>query len=105
MGRHDVTSLILVADPNNVSSLKPEVTKIINNFSYIEGKKYSDYIPGKDKIAEYGLTALIAGGAGAAATKLGLFAKILILLKKFWIILFAPIIYLYNKLKSKLSGK
>ena len=29
-----------------------------------------------DKVAKYGLTALVAGGAGAAAMKLGLFGKL-----------------------------
>jgi uncharacterized membrane-anchored protein len=36
-----------------------------------------------DRIAEYGLTALVAAGAGAAAVKLGLFAKLGKLFAKF----------------------
>lgn len=39
---------------------------------------YADFVPGKDKVAEYGLAAIIAGGAGTVAVKaakVGLFVK------------------------------
>src|SRR5262249_61752461 len=42
------------------------------------GARYEDFQEGKDRVAEYGLAALVAGGAGAAALKLvkvGLLAK------------------------------
>jgi len=34
-------------------------------------------------VAEYGLTALVAAGAGAAAVKLGLFSKLIAFMGKF----------------------
>jgi uncharacterized membrane-anchored protein len=89
LGRNGVTSINLVIDPKRLATAKPALEKLIANYSYIPGKQYSDFIPGKDKAAEIGLTALIAGGAGAAAVKTGFFAKfflpILIALKKLWI--------------------
>ena len=45
----------------------------MEGFSYKSGKTYAEFRSG-DKVAEYGLAALVAGGAGAAAVKLGLFA-------------------------------
>lgn len=101
LGRLGVTSVTLVGDPENIKSIKLELDKILANFSYVVGKKYSDYIPGKDKVAELGLAALIAGGAGAAASKLGLLAKILILFKKFWFIILAPVFWVYKKIKNR----
>jgi uncharacterized membrane-anchored protein len=47
----------------------------MQGFSYKSGKTYAEFRPG-DKIAQYGLAALIGGGAGAAAVKLGLFGAL-----------------------------
>ena len=71
LGRHGVTEVVLVTGPEKLRSLKPEVENTIANFTYKRGKKYADFVQG-DKLAKYGLTALIAGGAGAAAVKFGL---------------------------------
>ncbi len=71
LGRHGYTSAILVTDPLTLYSDKQEIENIIANFSYKKGKRYAEYVQG-DKVAKYGLTALIAGGAGAAAVKFGL---------------------------------
>jgi uncharacterized membrane-anchored protein len=45
---------------------------LLQNYSFNEGEKYSEFRSG-DKIAEYGLSALIVGGAAAAAVKTGAF--------------------------------
>ncbi|MCL1468777.1 DUF2167 domain-containing protein [Argonema galeatum] len=91
LGRYGVTSINLVVDPEKFATAKPEVEKLIENYTYLAGKQYSEFIPGTDKVAEIGLTALIAGGVGAAAVKTGLFAKFLlflaVVLKKVWFFL------------------
>lgn len=91
LGRNGVTSINLVTKPENLAKVKPELDKLISNYTYLPGKQYSDFVPGKDKVAEIGLTALIAGGVGAAAVKTGILAKIAIFLgfalKKLWILL------------------
>ena len=84
LGRGGVTEVTLVAGKDEMEKAKPNLETIVSKYSYKEGKRYSDYIKG-DKVAEIGgLAALIAGGAGAA--KVGLLAKILIGLKKLWIL-------------------
>ena len=92
LGRDGVTSINLVVNPENLPTAKPELEKLIENYTYVEGKRYTDFIPGKDKVAEIGLTALIAGGTGAAVVKSGFLTKILLFLvvglKKVWVILF-----------------
>lgn len=72
LGRTGYMSVVLVADPEELSGVLPEVKQILNGFSYKTGKRYAEYIQG-DKLAGIGLTALIAGGAGAAAANTGLF--------------------------------
>lgn len=75
LGREGVTSVTLVADPKDFAALKPEVERLLGGFEYLDGKRYADFRSG-DKLAGYGLTALVAGGAGVAAAKLGLFSKL-----------------------------
>lgn len=72
LGRHGYMSAILVTVPSALDSDRQEIENIIANFSYKKGKRYAEFVQG-DKVAKYGLTALIAGGAGAAAVKFGLF--------------------------------
>ena len=42
----------------------------LKNFDYVSGEKYSEWKQG-DKVAAYGLGALVLGGAAAVATKKG----------------------------------
>lgn len=73
LGRSGYISATLVTDPGALQADLPHVQTLLSGFSFERGKRYADFVNG-DKVAEYGLTALIAGGAGAAAVKLGLFA-------------------------------
>jgi len=71
LGRKGYMSVVLVTKPSNLSSFKFEVEGVIANFSYKRGKRFADFVQG-DKLAKFGLSALIAGGAGVAAVKFGL---------------------------------
>ena len=71
----------------------------MSTFAYEQGNRYYEWVKG-DKIAGYGLTALIAGGAGAAAAKLGLFAKLGKFLIKIWYLVVAAIIGIFNVIKG-----
>ena len=81
LGRHGYMSVTLVDEPAKLARSKPEVEKVLAGFSYNTGRSYAEFVPG-DKVAEYGLVALVAGGAGAAAVKLGLFAALFKMLAK-----------------------
>jgi uncharacterized membrane-anchored protein len=73
LGRDGYMSITLVDSPAKLAASKVEVAALMSGFSYKAGKTYAEFRPG-DKIAEYGLAALVTGGAGVAAAKLGLFA-------------------------------
>jgi uncharacterized membrane-anchored protein len=116
LGRYGVTSITLVTDSEDLEKIKPQLEMIITGYSYNKGKTYAEFIPGKDKVAELGLTALIAGGLGAAAVKTGILAKLLMSLKgiliflifglkKLWFIAIAGIVALFNKLFGKKQDK
>jgi hypothetical protein len=60
--------------PAQYSQVLPQFDQLVGGLKYREGHRYSDYVSG-DRVAGYGLTALIAGGAGALAVKTGLLMK------------------------------
>jgi len=61
---------------------------LLDATTFAKGQRYEDFDSKKDKVAEYGLAGLIAGGAGLAALKL---AKIG-LIAKFWNVILAALI-------------
>jgi len=78
LGRYGYASLNLIDGPDTIEASKPEVKKMLVATTFNNGARYEDFDSSKDKVAEYGLAALVAGGAGAAALKLvkvGLLAK------------------------------
>lgn len=71
LGRRGVTSATLVADAAALDPAVDEFKEVLTGFDYNEGEAYADVQEG-DKMAEYGLAALIAGGGAAIAAKSGL---------------------------------
>ncbi len=75
LGRRGVTEVTLIADLDVLDEAIPALSEILEDYSYKAGGSYAEYRKG-DKIAKYGLTALVAGGAAAVALKSGLLAKL-----------------------------
>ena len=75
LGRGGVLKVDLVSDPGTFEGALSAFDSIIGGTSFVAGQRYAEWRQG-DKVAAYGLTALVAGGAGAAAVKLGLFGKL-----------------------------
>jgi uncharacterized membrane-anchored protein len=74
LGRHGYMNVDLILSPEQLESVVPRFDALIAGFTYVPGQRYAEFRQG-DKLAGYGLTALIAGGAGAVAMKSGLLAK------------------------------
>ena len=75
LGRGGVMHVDLVTGDEQLDAAVPAFEAMLTGFTYVEGQRYAEWRDG-DKMASYGLTALVAGGAGAAAVKLGLFGKL-----------------------------
>lgn len=75
LGRGGVTEVLLVVSPEGLHKSVAEFKDKIQGFKYNSGEKYSEYKEG-DRVAEFGLAALIAGGAAALASKKGFWATI-----------------------------
>jgi len=80
LGREGYITLDLITEKARVPMDKAAVLALLDNLHYVEGKRYADFDASTDKVAEYGLAALVAG---VAAKKLGLFAVIAAFLAKF----------------------
>jgi len=104
LGRQGVMSANLLVDPDKLQSTLPEIKKVLAGFHYVEGKRYSQYLPG-DKVAKYGLAALVVGGAAGLAAKAGFLAKIAVGLGKIWKALVLIVIGLAGGLRKVLFGK
>lgn len=70
LGRKGVTSAVLVASEEDLDVATADFKQVLTGFTYLSGQRYADVKEG-DKIAEYGLAALIAGGGAAVAAKSG----------------------------------
>lgn len=80
LGRDGYITLDLITQQSLVPKDKTAVLALLDNLNYVDGKRYADFNSSTDKVAEYGLAALVAG---VAAKKLGLFAVIAAFLAKF----------------------
>lgn len=72
LGRSGVMSAVLVSDPTSLDQDIRSFKAALAGFNFNAGQKYSEFRTG-DKVAEYGLAALIVGGAAAVAVKSGAF--------------------------------
>lgn len=75
LGRRGVMTATLVSGPDQMNVATVSADRLLDDFEYLAGNTYAEYVPGTDKLAQYGLTALVVGGAGAALAKSGLLAK------------------------------
>lgn len=70
LGRTGVMSVTLVSGVDTLDSDVAEFKQMLAGFNYNQGQRYAEYEPG-DKLATYGLAALVTGGAAAAVVKSG----------------------------------
>ena len=104
LGRGGVLHADLVLSPSQIDSVVPQFDSVVYSTTFVPGSRYSEWKEG-DKVAAYGLTALIAGGAGAAAMKTGLFAKLGAALAAGWKVIAAAFVALSTRLKNLFKRK
>lgn len=83
LGRSGYTTAILVSEPGSFATDLAEFKAALRKIEYVSGERYSEFKEG-DKVAAYGLGALIVGGAAAVATKKGFWAVLGGLLAAGW---------------------
>jgi len=86
LGRRGILELNAVANMGQLADIEKATPQILAMVDFNEGHRYADYTPGSDKLAKYGLAALVAG---TVATKTGLLKGLfvaILAMKKFLII-------------------
>lgn len=111
LGRRGIMRVDLVMKPEEYAASVSDFNRLLAGFTFQQGNRYADFVRG-DKVAEYGLTALILGGAGAAAVKTGLLAKAwrlvlvaVLALKKLIIVVFAGLAAVLRKIWRWITGR
>jgi uncharacterized membrane-anchored protein len=101
LGREGVLSMNAVASMEQLEQIRGDMRPLIDTAEFNEGYRYAEFNSKTDKLAEYGLGALIAGGVAA---KLGLFAKLGALLLAFKKIILVGLVAIGGGI-AKLFGK
>ncbi len=104
LGRKGVTEVTLIEDFEKVDAAMPEFRGMLNSFQYSQAENYAEFQQG-DKIAQYGLGALVLGGTAAAAYKLGFFGMVAGFLKKAFKFIVVGVVALGAWMKKVLTGR
>jgi uncharacterized membrane-anchored protein len=101
LGRRGVLVLNAVAGMAQLPEIEQATPRILAAVDFNPGHRYADFKPGSDKVATYGLAAMVAGGVAA---KLGFFKGIWLAIlgaKKFVIVAVIAIAAWLRKLFGK----
>jgi len=83
LGRHGYERVVLVSSPETLDRDVAEFKTLLGAFEFNGGEKYSEFRQG-DRVAQFGLAALVAGGAAAVAAKTGFWKALLAFLAATW---------------------
>ena len=102
LGRRGVLVLNAIAGMSQLADIEAATPQILGMIDFNTGHRYADYNPGMDKIATYGLAAMVAGGVAAKTGLLkGLFVGILAFKKLIIIGAVATITFVKKLFKKK----
>jgi uncharacterized membrane-anchored protein len=83
LGRKGVLSLNAIATMAELPLVKASIDDVLKMPGFTEGNKYSDFNSSTDKVAEYGIGALVAGGILAKTGAFAVIGKFLLAAWKF----------------------
>lgn len=101
LGRHGVLVLNAVAGMNQLAQVRQATPEILRAVNFQPGDRYTDFNSSTDKLAEYGLVALIAGGVAAKAGFFKLLLVGILAAKKFIILALVAVGGFFKKLFRK----
>ncbi len=94
LGRKGVLVLNFITDMNQKAVVDKHINTVLAMADFDQGSRYADFDPSVDKLAAYGIGALIAGKVLA---KTGLIAAAIIFAKKFGVLFLIAIGALWNR--------
>jgi len=102
LGRKGVLVLNAISSIKQIGQIKSEMKTVTAFTDFTAGNRYNDFDSSTDKVAEYGIAALVAGGVAA---KLGLFGKLLALLIAAKKIVFVAVVGAFGWITRLFKGK
>lgn len=102
LGRNGYLSLNAVSGMSELGLVQTGMQQLLPMTDFDAGARYADYDASTDKVAAYGVAALIGGGLAAKA---GLFAKLGLILAKFWKLGLIVVVGLGALAKKMFRGK
>ena len=102
LGREGFVSLNLITSASAVDEDKSAARELLAAVNFNSGKRYGDFNSSTDKVAAYGLAALVAG---VAAKKLGLLALLAAMAVKFAKIIAVAVAAFFVAIKRWLKGR
>lgn len=103
LSRTGYTAATLVADPGTLQTSIGQFKSVVSGYRFDDDQSYAAYRP-SDKTAEYGLAALVTGGAAAVAAKTGFWKVLLGALVAGWKLVAAFVVALFASV-GKLFGR
>jgi uncharacterized membrane-anchored protein len=104
LSRHGYENVVLVTSPETLDADVQDLRQVLAGFNFNAGETYSEFRPG-DHVAEFGLGALVLGGAAAAAVKAGWFKGLLVALAAGWKFVVAAAVAGVGALRKIFGGK
>lgn len=102
LGRRGYLSLNAISGMSELGAVQTGMQQLLPMAEFDTGARYADYDASTDKVAAYGVAALIGGGLAAKA---GLFAKLGLILAKFWKLGLIAVVGLGALIRKMFSGK
>lgn len=104
LGRTGVMNATLVSSPETLDADVRTFKAALPGFEFNGGERYAEFRQG-DRVAEFGLAALIVGGAAAVATKKGFLAMIAGFFATAWKFIAVAVVGLFAWLRSLFKRK
>ena len=104
LGRRGVLEMSAIASMEQLDSVSTSMEEVLTFVNFTEGHRYMDFDPEIDKVAAYGIGALVAG---KVAAKAGLLKGLLLLLvagKKFILVGVVAVLGLFSSMKNRFKG-
>jgi uncharacterized membrane-anchored protein len=104
LGRRGYTTVILVSSDDELADATVQLNALLEGYRFNPGDTYAEYKPG-DRVARYGLAALVLGGAAALATKKGFWAVLASFFAAAWKFLAVGVVAIGAWLKKLITGR
>lgn len=102
LGRHGYLNLNSVGSMEQLPEIQAAIPSLLGSVDFTQGNRYEDFNASTDRVAKYGIAALIAGGVLAKKGVLAVLLGVLLAAKKFIIFIVLGIAGFFRRL---LGGK